>query len=996
VSRDFLSDADRERLSSFPRPVSEQDLIQFFTLTSSDVGLIMQRRGEHNRVGYALQICTLRFLGFVPDDLMGIDRAVLEYLGRQLQADFRSLKEYAAREQTRSDHLQEIQAHLGYMNFCEGKDAELLEWLSQRAMEHDRPTVLLEQATGWLRSRKIIRPGISVLERIVGSARVRAEMQTFELLKPQLTLNMKRFLERLRLVRPGDDETYLQWLLPGESSNSPKSILSMLEKLEFLKKNRIHRISLSVLNPNRRKLLAQTGRRATSQAIGRMAEQKRYPVILCFLAESLEDITDDLLDMYDRVLAGIHSKSKNDLIDFRLESARTTDEKLRMLNTIGRLILNHGIADIGLRSVIFSHVEKKSLQAAVLDCGRLSRPKDNSVWDFFAARYSQIRQFSPKFIEILRFQHKQKYDGLMKALYNLRMVDAGHWPSLPHSSPGDFITSTWEPFVFAEDGTRVRRYYELCALWELRSGLRSGEIWVEHSKRHSNPETWLIPPDVWPSVRREYLALIRFPDAWREKRDTCRAEYLSAIPTLQKELRSGLEIRLDDDDRLIVTPYAQEDPSDSVVRLQSEITARIPQVELTDLLIETDSWLSFSDCFTHAGGEAHRLPDFRKRAYVSLFAGACNLESTRIAGQANLSNDQLRWFTTWFIREETLQAAINRTVNEQFRNPFSRHFGTGMMSSSDGQRFPVPVNSRNAVALPRYFGYGRGLTYYTWTSDQFSQYGVKVIPTTMRDATYVFDAICGNETDLPVTEHTTDTAGHTALVFALADLLGIEFSPRIRDIADQRLLRLDGVTAVELGQVQALMRKSARVREHLIEKHWDEILRVGASVKMGYVTSSLLISRLQAFPRQSGLVAALMEYGRLRKTIFILRYLGSQKYRRHIGKQLNKGESLHSLRSFIAFGKEGQIRKSSLESQTEQAGNLTLLTNLVILWNTRYIEQIVETLRKEGWLISDADISQVSPCRFEHINRYGKFSFDFENMPGNGQLRPLRSSEKIP
>jgi len=106
--------------------------------------------------------------------------------------------------------------------------------------------------------------------------------------------------------------------------------------------------------------------------------------------------------------------------------------------------------------------------------------------------------------------------------------------------------------------------------------------------------------------------------------------------------------------------------------------------------------------------------------------------------------------------------------------PLSRHWGGGTLSSSDGQRFPVPVRSRTATALPRYFGYSQGLTFYTWTSDQFSQYGTKVIPATVRDATYVLDAILDNETKLAILEHTTDTAGYTELVFALFDLLGID------------------------------------------------------------------------------------------------------------------------------------------------------------------------------------------------------------------------------
>jgi TnpA family transposase len=86
-----------------------------------------------------------------------------------------------------------------------------------------------------------------------------------------------------------------------------------------------------------------------------------------------------------------------------------------------------------------------------------------------------------------------------------------------------------------------------------------------------------------------------------------------------------------------------------------------------------------------------------------------------------------------------------------------------------GQRFPVPVKSRHSAALPRYSGFRRGITHYTWTSDQYSPYGTKVIPSTVRDATYVLDEILDNETELPIEEHTTDTAGYTELIFALFD-----------------------------------------------------------------------------------------------------------------------------------------------------------------------------------------------------------------------------------
>ena len=112
------------------------------------------------------------------------------------------------------------------------------------------------------------------------------------------------------------------------------------------------------------------------------------------------------------------------------------------------------------------------------------------------------------------------------------------------------------------------------------------------------------------------------------------------------------------------------------------------------------------------------------------------------------------------------------------------------MSSSDGQRFPVAVKARNSAVVPRY-GYGRILTFYSWTSDQHSQWRCAPEPPLIRDATYVLDGLLDNETELPLHEHTTDTAGYTEKIFAFFDGLGFLFSPRIRDLKDQNIYCID-------------------------------------------------------------------------------------------------------------------------------------------------------------------------------------------------------------
>jgi TnpA family transposase len=192
-------------------------------------------------------------------------------------------------------------------------------------------------------------------------------------------------------------------------------------------------------------------------------------------------------------------------------------------------------------------------------------------------------------------------------------------------------------------------------------------------------------------------------------------------------------------------------------------------------------------------GEVHYLD----RA-PALLAHACNLGVAGMADASGISGDALAWTSTWHLRADTLTAANTRLVNTHHRLPLAQAWGGGALSSSDGQRFPQRGRSLTARALSRYF-LDEGTTTYTHVADQHTTYGTKVIPSTVRDAVHVLDAILGNPTDLPIAEHITDTHGQTLAVFGLFDLLGLAFSPHIRDLADLPLHRLGPASNCSVG-----------------------------------------------------------------------------------------------------------------------------------------------------------------------------------------------------
>ena len=985
----FLTAAERERLNRFPGQIPDEDLSAFFLLSEADQGAINQHREAHTRLGFALQLCALRYLGFAPDDLGTAPVAAVAYVAQQLGVAPQVLQAYGGRRPTRTTHFQQVQHHLHFRLATPLDMYALQTWLVERALEHDKPTMLLQLACDKLRREQIVRPGLTRLERLIATARDHAYRETWQRLMPLLPPERQTFLDALLTPEADTGRTRLNWLRQEATASTAPQIIATLQKVAFLRERGVETWDLAGLNPNRVKWLAQLGWRATNQYLQRMPSTRRYPILLAFLHQALHHHTDVAIELYDQCLWEYHSAAQDELSEFRKAIARSTNEKLRFFQALGQVLLDSEVTDAAVRAESFARVPAPVLRAAIEETQCLIRPRHDDAIDFFGTRYSTIRQFAPTFLQTLTFHAHGPDDTLLRAIEVIRTLDgAPTRRPVPREAPMGLITDTWRPYIREPDGSISRRYYELCTLWHLRSALRAGNVWVAHSRRYANPDTYLIPPAEWPRWRPEVIRQTGTPSAGAARLAEREGELERAMADVERLLaHKDSPVRVEKD-QIVLSPFEADPRPASAEALAEHITERLPRVELPELLIEVDTWTRFSAHFLHAAGADPLQPALLPHLYASVLAQACNFGLEQMAQSTDLSYRRLAWCTTWHLREDTLKAAITALVNYHHQLPLSQAWGSGVLSSSDGQRFPISGKNRHARRMPPPLGYGMGVTFYSWSSDQLSQYGTKFVPVTIRDSTYVLDEICNNETELPIREHTTDTAGATEIIFALFDLLGFRFAPRLRDLNDRRLFASGPIDMQRYPRLQPHI--TGRINRPRILDWWEEMLRVAGSMRLGWVTASLLVQKLQAHPQQNALARALQEYGRLARTLHILRWYAHPEDRRRFLRQLNKGEALHDLRAFLMVANKGQLRQSRGEALTHQALCLNLVTNAVIVWNTVYMAAAVEQLSQEGYPVQESDLAHVWPTRYAHLNVYGKYHFNVEEVRGRKGLRPLR------
>lgn len=453
----------------------------------------------------------------------------------------------------------QVQASLGFRPALPLDVAALTTWLVERALEHDKPTVLFPLACDKLRRDQIVRPGLTRLERLVATAREQAHAETFRRLTPLLTTAHHAWLDSLLVPEPGLGRTRLAWLRQEATSHAASQIVLTRDKMRFLVEAGVPQWTLADLTPNRVKWLAQVGWRVTPQHVQRMPPVRRYPLLLAVLHQALHHHMDIAVELADQCLWASDAEARQEREDLRKTSARSTNDTLVLFQALGQVLFDTQVDDTAVRAVSFARVPEAVLRTAVEETAGLIRPRPDAAIDFFGKRYSYFRQFVPAWLRTLTFHAQGPDDTILRAVDTMRALEQG--PSgrpVPPEAPMTLVTEPWRPYIREPGGALSRRYDELCTLWQLRSALRAGDVWVAHSRRYADPATSLIPAMAWPHRRPEVIRHTGTPGEGEPRLQEREAELDSWLAQGDRLLaRKDSDLRVEDK-RLVLTPFDAE------------------------------------------------------------------------------------------------------------------------------------------------------------------------------------------------------------------------------------------------------------------------------------------------------------------------------------------------------------------------------------------------------------------------------------------------------
>lgn len=984
--RTVLTPAQREALLALPR--DDADLIRHYTLSEEDLGIIRRRRGEANQLGFALQLCVLRYPGRLLRRGEVIPERIVAFIGRQLGIREDALGAYATRIATRYLHSSALQDLYGFRPFTRHLRAELAEALTATAMDMIEGGALASAMAEEMRRRKTIIPGITVVERLCADVLVEAERRALQRLGEGLARDQLRRLDALCDLVPNTHRSFLAWLRQPSGAASPRNFQAIVARLADLRAIGLPPEWAQRIPERRLRQLSREGGRMTAQHLAELAPVRRRGLLVAIALDLMASLTDDAIDMHDRMVGRLFRKAENRQHQAMRDQRALIGRSVRYYATVGAAVIEARRRGLDPFAAIEAVMPWEAFEKSVADAAELGERHPEDLLDLMEAACPKLRAYMPLLLQAFEFRGVAAARSLLGALDLLRGLNALNRRLLPKDPPLGFVRPRWRRFVLKEGGVD-RRYYELCAMEELRQRLRAGDVWVVGSRRYRSLEDDLLSKARFTQLHASgelRLGVEADVHAFLDhRRRLLDASFAAVNASAEQGELSGASIT---EGELVIRPLRNDTPAEAKA-LARRLYALLPRIRITELLDEVDGWTRFGEAFVHhRTGEPARD---RRAVLTAVLADGTNLGLTRMAEACSeVTLARLAWAASWHLSEEAYKQALARVIDAQRLMPLAARWGDGAASSSDGQYFRAGSHGEAVNLVNARYGNEPGAMFYTHLSDQFGPFHTKAIAATAGEAPHVLDGLLYHDSGLSIGEHSTDTAAATDQVFAACALLGFRFMPRIRDLGERRLYSFAPPSTYPA--LEPLIAR--RINTALIIANWDEILRFVASIRLGIVTASHILKRLAAYPRQNALAAALAEIGRVERTLFTLQLLQSEERRHLIQNRLNKGESRHQLAQAVFFHRLGEIRDRSFENQAHRASGLNLLVSAIVTWNTRYLGHAVQRLRDRGESVPDELLAHVWPTAWEHVSLTGSYSWNSTYRHGPGQFRPLR--EKLP
>ncbi|MDS0527826.1 DUF4158 domain-containing protein [Clostridium sp. SHJSY1] len=340
---DFLSHEQELQYGRFTSKPSSEQLAKYFWFDDQDCQIIFQHRHDHNRLGFAIQLGTVRFLGTFLTNPIDVPSNVITYVARQLKIEPQTFLLYTSIKNSQK-HKREICTLYGYQDFNnQPSHLRLIRWLYTRAwLTSERPSILFDLMTSRCVEQKILLPGVTVLTKLISQVRERASQHLWSKLSSLPNCNQIEQLENLLKMNKTTKKTGLDTLRYPPQKLTVTGILKAIKRFEEIQAIGALEWDTSGIPISKIRVLSRYASMSRAQSISRMSYDRRIATLVAFSIIYTTQAMDDMLDIFERFITDMFNKSLNKGEKNRIRTIKDLDKAARKLKEVCTTLLNEG------------------------------------------------------------------------------------------------------------------------------------------------------------------------------------------------------------------------------------------------------------------------------------------------------------------------------------------------------------------------------------------------------------------------------------------------------------------------------------------------------------------------------------------------------------------------------------------------------------------------------------------------------------------------------
>lgn len=471
--RRVLSPGQRRAL--FDLPADEISAKRWYVLDEMDLALIRRRRKPENRLGYALQLCALRFPGrlLAPGEI--IPAAMLRVVADQIGGDWRDIESYGLRENTRYEHSSALQNELGYRPFAGAARRSMQEWLDAAAMCIVDGPALVTAFAEEFRNARIIVPAASTFERLCARALVAAEKRCIKRLNAHFDTRQLKAL--LSLLETGDGGTLsrLAWLRAPVAGRGAGDLKGVVDRLAILRALDLPEMPADI-PAARLSRLAQECARVSAPHLSEMTPSRRVALLGAFAMDARTRLTDAAIELGIRMTGALFKRAERRHLDALAENKRDIGAVVQAHASLGQALLEARKSGADLAQAVEQRIGWDAIEVSTKQAVSLAGPVSSDTLERIEAEHPRLRRFAPLLLEAFDFRSDKRAADLLAAVNLVRQRKIGA------DAPIGFVPRRWCRVIGASEQFNAK-VYEICVFAALKDGLKAGNIWVDGSSR---------------------------------------------------------------------------------------------------------------------------------------------------------------------------------------------------------------------------------------------------------------------------------------------------------------------------------------------------------------------------------------------------------------------------------------------------------------------------------------------------------------------------------